>query len=318
MEEMIMLFKVSNKHNVADHLFEYFDTLQSKTYKQVMWFNGVVYLYGLIEPNEECKSLEYHYLNDYHCFLGVSQNKYKYMATPISSKNDFITYSDLLKLINFIKNNFTPHKTDIMFLHSSTLASEIKANKDFVYNNFAPDYVFERTDICALHGRRFQNKRSLIHKFKREHPNAKIRLFEYNDLNGVEKVYKSWKTREQAYGKKIHSDKTLLKQIEFVLSPFGKQISRMYVCEENNIILGYILYGKLCKDTIQTVRRTAILFPEYVGLSDYLFHETLNMLDFDYVYINDNNGGLKSDSLNFWKQHYYPIDLIDTFYISLR
>lgn len=314
-----MLYKVLNKHNVADHLAEYFDVLQSKSYEKVMWFNGIIYLYGLTVTNEECRTLEYHYIDDYHCFLGVSQNKrYKYVTTPISIKNDFITYSDLLKLVDFIKNNFTPCKSEIMLLHSSSLGSVIKDNEDFIYHDVAPDYIFKRDDICSLSGRRFQNKRSVIHKFKREHPNAKIRLFKLDDLHGIEKVYKSWKEREQLCGKKIHSDKTLFKQIEFVTSSFGKQISRMYVCEENNIILGYILYGKLCKDTIQTVRRTAIFSPEYVGLSDYLFHETLNMLDFDYVYINDNNGGFVPGFLNFWKQHYYPIDLIDTFYISLR
>lgn len=313
-----MLFKVLNKNSVVDHLPEYFDVLQSKSYKQVMWFNGIVYLYGLTVPNEECKTLEYHYINDYHCFLGISQNKYKYVTTPISSKIEFITYVDLLKLVDFIKDNFTLFKTEIAFLHSSLLASEVKVNKDFIYHNVAPDYIFDRNNICALSGRRFQNKRSVIHKFKREHPNAKIRLFELDDLHGVEKVYKSWKKREQAYGKKIHSDKTFLKQIEFVSSPFGKQISRMYICEENNVILGFILYGKLCKDTVQTIRRIVIFSPEYIGLSDYLFHETLNMLDFDFVYINDSNGGFRSDTLHFWKQHYYPIDLIDTFCISSR
>lgn len=311
-----MLFKVNN---IVDQIYEYFDFLKDKTYKQTMWNNGVVYLYGMLEPNEESKTLEYRYINGYHCFLGSSQNKHKYLVAPLHDHKFFIDYSDLCALLEYLTSCYVPYKTDSMFVVcTSHLIHDIKMYNKFVLHKYFSDFIFERQSVIDMSGRHWQNKRSIIHKFKREHPRAKCRLACSDDINGIDKVHSIWSERKQSMGTKLHSEKTFHKEIEFIFSDFGKRMSSMYVCEENDNILGYVSFSQLCKDTIQTLRRNTIISEEYKGLSEYLFYEGLKMFDSDAHFVNDGNGGSSKHPLYFWKMHYNPVDFVDTGYISLK
>lgn len=311
-----MLFKVNN---IVDQIYEYFDFLKDKTYKQTMWNNGVVYLYGMLEPNEESKTLEYRYINGYHCFLGSSQNKHKYLVAPLHDSKLFIDYTDLCSLLNYLISSYIPYKTDSMFtVCTPDLLRDIKKDNKFVWHKYFSDFIFERQSVINMSGRCWQNKRSLIHKFKREHPSAKFRLANINDINGIDKVYDMWSKHKQLMGWKLHSEKTFHKEIEFIFSDFGKRMSSMYVCEENNNILGYVSFGQLCKDTMQTLRRNTVISEEYKGLSECLFYEGLKMFDSDAHFVNDGNGGSSKHPLYFWKMHYNPVDFIDTGYVSLK
>ena len=313
-----MLFK-TKENEMYDILLDYHQLLLSKTYNQLAWENGIVNLYGWLHPNTYCKILKCVIINDCYCFFGLCRNnKYRCVVTPIPMYKDYIDYNDFIAILDYAKSIGCVTNGVIYFTCSASLVEEINKHKIVSWHKYYPEFIFDRKAVVEMSGRSWQNKRSMIHKFKREHPNAKVRLANVSDIYGIDTVYNVWSVRKRSKGYSLHSTKTLHKELEFIFSDFGKTVSSMYVCEENNAIIGYISFGLLCKDTIQTIRRSVIISPEYKGLCEYIYHEGLKMFNVESKYINDGDGCDENSSLYFWKVHYNPVDMVKTGFVDLR
>lgn len=299
-------------------MLEYAQVLSSKTYDQVLWENGVVFIYGQFYNH----FLHFTKVDGWYCFYVKQRNNtYYYLTPPLHERKDTYQYSDLQMLLLELQKCGSLSKDcvyDVLF-YNDDIIQQCKVDPNYSFHVLKQcDFVFDKQLLLNMSGRCFQNKRAIIHKFKREHPQAFVRVANIDDIDSILKVRKHWYVLKISNGIKVHDVKVFTKELEFMLSDFGRQFGTVFVCEENHNILGYVSFCIFCKDVIQTLRRQAIINEEYKGLMDYMFTEGLRLFDKEYLYIQDGNGGLPNSSGYFWKDHYRPVDKIKRGWIGLR
>ena len=298
-------------------MLKYFDVISSKSYKDVTWESGVSFLGG----RNYKYPLHYININGWHCFYSKYRSTYYYVTPPYRVDKSIYEYSDLVMLLHELQKFGKLSEQQIIYsiVYDDKLIQSF--SNDVEFELYAPEiksFIFDRQKVVTMSGRFYQNKRTMIHKFKREHPNAFVRIANVHDINDIHKIRQKWCSLKDFKGVLVHDKLTFANEISFIFSDFGKRFGKMYVCEENNEILGYVSFGLLCRDAIQTLHRQCIQTPEYKGLSDYMFVESLKLFDVNCIYINDGNGGLISNSNYFWKQHYNPVDMVNSGSLAKR
>lgn len=315
------LFNTKTNYNCGfknSDMIEYAQILSTKRYDQVTWENGIVFICGQFYNHD----LHFCRVNNWCCFYVTQKNGTCYYAMPPLLKDkDIYQFSDLKMLVLELQKYKSLSRDCVydVLAYNDDIVQQVDNDNELQFHVLKQcDFIFDKQLLLNMSGRRFQNKRAIIHKFKREHPNAIVRVANTNDIDGIFKVRKHWYDFKVFNGIKVHDTKVFSKELEFMLSDFGKQFGTVFVCEENHNILGYVSLCSFCKDTIQTLRRQSIIDDSYKGLMDYMFVESLRVLDKDYLYIDDGNGGAHNNSNYFWKDHYCPIDKIKRGWIGLR
>ena len=177
----------------------------------------------------------------------------------------------------------------------------------------AEDFVFRCSDLIELKGKPYKNRRGMVNKLKREHPDLIIRLGTDDDIDGIMEVRHKWLTEHimpmLKPNKKIENAVIDYNSFDTIVKYRHRLGYTLTVAEENGQIVGFFMQSNLSNNCLSVLKENTNL--DYSGLAEYLWYESLKMFPNKTEFENDGNGGLKrDDGLYLYKMSHRPHCLI--------
>lgn len=284
----------------------FYEYYHSVGYESLVWEHTFAHLYSFAQTKEV-----YWKVVKGHLTIFVRNNNGRMVCylDPISKNNEgdlkeaVLYITKILFKVNGDKKSCFEYITKRVFDETMS-AEKLKENGGHIIKEYS-DFIYKCSDIIGLEGKKYKARRSIINRFDRENPNKIVRLMTDDDIPSVLELRDIWETEY------IRSDREIWdKEIFRIYLKLYKELDvRFFVLEINNKIEGYFSIAKLGKNCSVVVNENTNT--NFVGISEYLWRESLRLSTDLGEYENDGNGGDNKSGLYFYKTSFNPIALIE-------
>lgn len=177
----------------------------------------------------------------------------------------------------------------------------------------AEDFIYRCSDLIELKGKKYKSRRGMVNRLKRDHPNINVRLATNDDIDGILAVREKW-LNEHIRPMLKPNDKIETFVIDYnsfdTIIKYWKKLGYiMTVAEDDGKIIGFFMQSNLSNNCLSVLKENVDL--DYVGLSEYMWYESLKFFPGMPEFENDGNGGYKrDDGLYLYKMSHNPSELI--------
>ena len=156
--------------------------------------------------------------------------------------------------------------------------------------HYAENFIFDTMSLTKLEGKAYKQIRHSLNSVGKSY-DVKFREYTDVDYNSAMVCYSTW-CSEYADRKKVEKGGKIIDKNKFFkwLKYRGLLGIKIYVAECDNKIIGICGISKLCDNASIIVFERCL--NSYVGISDYVWINTLRNFDF-YTYEQDGDGGTR-------------------------